>query len=218
MKKFVVSGLMVLCLAGMVQAAIITTGTGPTFVYQKDVSSDKDGNSLMADTQYNGLQWFDNTDKAWIGQNGIADDRYMTFHFQAPAGYTIQSAQVFTRRYLRDDHWETVSLKATWGTVTHAYPWDYLYQDTQFYYRQNGSGVWTDESTATLPVGGAQDLYLTFATYQSGYAAMDWSKEWFVSPDTAAYDPGLIVTLNIVPEPVTLALLSLGGLLLGRRK
>jgi hypothetical protein len=179
---------------------VINTGTAPTFVYQRDLSANHDGASIMGDVMINnafnvyGNLW---GTSSWMSNSDRAEQCGTVFHFQAPQGYKIISASVVSRSFVRDDFWETAWVKAQWGTTLRQFIWNYTENDTQFYYRQQGSTIWTDTNTTNLAVG-AQDLFLTFSTFQSGYQGpMEAQKGWFTSPDTQAYDPGLIVTLTI---------------------
>ena len=182
--------------------AAIDTGSNLTFVYQQDVSSNKDGNQILIDAESgNQLQWFE-SGEAWVGQSGSTDTCAMVLHFKAPMGFRIQSATVFTRSYIQDDYWQPVALSAYWGVLGRSTLAQYYGNDTRFYHRTNGTGVTTDENTTTINVGGYSDLYLTFTTSQTGYYSMSKVKKWFVTPSGEMYDPGLRVTLTLVADPV----------------
>jgi hypothetical protein len=202
-------------------AAVIDTGTGSTYVYSQDLNSDANGGQIFSDCMWNNLSHLSDAATAWAGNVGNAEARAIILHFQAPAGTTFGTATVFTRSYLRTDHWEDLSLNAYYHTTAQGDPWDYYYgsAESHFYSRDNrGVGsTGLDENTTTLDIAGATDLYLTFVTYQSGYADMNWSKKWFVST-AGVNDPGLIVTLTQVPEPMTMALLAMGGVMAMRRR
>ncbi|HDZ69066.1 MAG TPA: PEP-CTERM sorting domain-containing protein [Phycisphaerales bacterium] len=73
------------------------------------------------------------------------------------------------------------------------------------------------DSTGSVVAGKHFSLTLTI----SPGAAIDGSDDfdiWTLVPNDATYSTDDVLTVNIVPEPMTIALLGLGGLFLRRRK
>jgi hypothetical protein len=191
-----------------------TSGGGPAFIYQKDVSGNQDGNSIIADADLCEFTWFENNEDsapyAYLTESIRANQAGCLLHFRAPAWYPIKSVQVFTRSYIWSDHWEDVQLFATCGTTPHHYLWEYMNNDTRFYYRDKSNGG-VKENLTTITTSDITDLYLTFSTYQNGYYGNNWVKQWFRSPGTAAHpdpysQPGLKVTLNLTPATPALSI------------
>ena len=242
----------------------VDTGTGPSYTYAKDVSSNKDGDDILAVTYFEGygspgnssyaaqLEWHANADGSWFndadnvyGSNSPNDPEdwgMLVIEFRAPDGYTISSAEIFTRSWLSNSGTHDKRLKATWTTTDVSegtgLPWKFLDSEndsrvTMFYSRVDdraeevGGGTahtgW-DENTTTLSNINSQSLYLCFGTFNDevwtggGQRSDPADLKWFYSEDEDQRDPGLSVTLTVVPEPTMMGLLSIGFLGLLRRK
>ena len=222
-----------LVFAGVSQAAVITTGTGPTYNYQwAAFSATAIDANVTVTSSYNvnrkNFNSFGGSSsfgiETWSGAPGPYSATFL-YQFATPAGYMFTDASVFERRTTYFWGFDPKPTLTTDFSVDGGGTWTSIANPTF-----GTTGDFSSTTTASLNALNSAFTSGTVTNLQLRYVAADmrdavvlgmFSQQYdSADPSVSLSGAGFIVDANIsaIPEPASLGLVGVGGLALLRRR